>query len=133
TFHASTNKGGDCLEANNVDDTLVVRSAASPQTEDHRGSAPEHMEKQISQDIECNQHPSSGQCKDDGDKFKLSDFHSSPISDLKNNGQSSDPTSDIDKVNDAAAVSLPLCENKTVNVGIPSEVVPDNHTTELNE
>ncbi|CAJ2628345.1 unnamed protein product [Trifolium pratense] len=133
-------KGGDCLEANNVDDTLVVRSAASPQPEDHSGSAPEHMEKQISQDIDCNQHPSSGQCKvkgmigeDDGDKFKLPDFHSSPISDLKNNGQPSDATSDIDKVNDGAVLSLPLCENKAVNVGIPSEVVPDNHTTELND
>jgi hypothetical protein len=140
TFHASTNKGGDCLEANNVDDTLVVRSPVCPQTEDHCGSAPEHMAKQISQDIDCNPHPSSGQCKvkvkigeDDGDKFKFSDFHSSPINDLKSNGQSSDPTSDIDKVNDAAVLSLPLCENKAVIVGIPPVVVPDNHTTELNE
>jgi len=137
TFLASTNKGGDCLEANNVDETLVVRSPMSPQTEDPRGSAPEHMEKQVSQDIDCNQHPSSGQCKvkgkreDDKDKFKHSKFHFSSISDLKNNGKSSDPTSDIGKVNDAAVLSLPLCENKVGDVGISSEVVPDSHTNEL--
>lgn len=130
-------KGGDCLEANNLDETLVVRSPMSPQTEDPRGSAPEHMEKQVSQDIDCNQHPSSGQYKvkvkreDDKDKFKHSKFHFSSISDLKNNGKSSDPTSDIGKVNDAAVLTLPLCENKVGDVGISSEVVPDSHTNEL--
>ncbi|KAI5394816.1 uncharacterized protein LOC127098422 [Lathyrus oleraceus] len=132
-------KGGDCLEANHVDDTLV-RSHASPQTEDHCGSAPEHMGKQVSQDIDCNQNPSSGQCKvkvkreeDDDDKFKLSNFHSSPISGLKNNGKPSNPTSVIDKVNDAAVLSLPSCEGKVGNVGISSEVLLDNHTNKLNE
>ncbi|KAL5068506.1 hypothetical protein RYX36_019393 [Vicia faba] len=132
-------KGGDCLEANNVDGTFV-RSPASPQTEDHCGSAPERIGKQVSQDIDCNQNPSSGQCKvkvkreeDEDDKFKLSNFHSSPISGLKNNGKPSDPTPVIVKVNDAAVLSLPLCEAKVGNVSISSEVLPDNPTNELNE
>lgn len=138
TFLASTNKDEDCLEADNADDTSVVRSLASPQTEDHSVSAPELMNKQVSQDIDRNQQPSSAQCKfkvkreDSDDKLKHSNFHSSPISDLNNNGKPSDPTSNIE-VNEAAVLSVTSCENKVSDVGIPSEVVPDNHTNEINE
>ncbi|KAJ1404009.1 Zinc finger, PHD-type [Sesbania bispinosa] len=133
-------KDGDCLAADNVDDTLVARSTVSPQTEDHCGSAPELKDNQASQDLDCNLRPSSAKCKvkvkkeDDDDDFKkLSNFHSSPISDLKNNEKPSDHASDIVKVNDVVVPSLSSRENKMGDVDISSKVVPDDHTNKPDE
>lgn len=139
TFLASTNKDGDCSEADNVDSTLVVRSTVNPHTEDHHGSAPELMDNQVSQDLDCNLRPSSAKCKikekreDDDDNFKLSSFHSSPISDLKDNGKPSDYTSDIVKVNDDVVTGLPSCGIKVGDIDISSEAVPGDHTNKPNE
>ncbi|RDY07462.1 hypothetical protein CR513_08422, partial [Mucuna pruriens] len=131
-------KDGDCLVADNADDTLAVRSAVSPHTEG--GLAPEHIDNQVSEDLDRNMRPSSAKCKvkvkrdDDVDNFrKPSSFHSSPISDHKNNGKPSDHTSDIVKVNDAPVPSLASYENKVGDVDISSEVIPDDHTNKPNE
>ncbi|KHN04993.1 PHD finger protein [Glycine soja] len=128
-------KDGDCLVADNADDALVVRSAASPRTEGHCVSAPELVDNQVSQDLGRNMRPSSAKCKvkmgrdDNVDNFrKPSNFHSSPISDHKNNEKPSDHTSDIVKVNDAPVPSLPSCESKVGGVDISSELIPADHT-----
>ncbi|KAL2600931.1 hypothetical protein AAZV13_10G139400 [Glycine max] len=132
-------KDGDCLVADNADDTLVVRSAASPRTEGHCGSAPELVDNQVSQDLDRNMRSSSTKCKvkmrrDDVDNFrKPSNFHSSPMSDLKNNDKPSDHTSDIVKVNDAPVPSLPSCESKVGGFDISSEPIPADHTNKPNE
>nr|KYP74570.1 PHD finger protein At1g33420 family [Cajanus cajan] len=133
-------KDGDCLASDNVDDTLVVRSAVSPHTEGHCGSTPELMDIQVSQDHDCNMGSSSAKCKvkvkreDDVDKFrKPPNFHSSPVSDLKSNEKSSDDTSDTVKVNDAPVPCLLSCENKVGSVDISSDVIPADHTNKPNE
>ncbi|XP_061342586.1 uncharacterized protein LOC133288782 isoform X2 [Gastrolobium bilobum] len=133
-------KDGDCLAADNADDTLVVRSTVSPNIEDHCGSAPELVENQVSQDFDCNLRPSPAKCKvkvnreEDDDSFrKILNFHSSPISDLKNNEKPCDHTSDIVKVNDAVFPSLPSSENKVGDIDILSEVVADDLTNKPDE
>ncbi|CAJ1976342.1 unnamed protein product [Sphenostylis stenocarpa] len=132
-------KGGDCSVADNADDTLVVRSAASPQTEGHCGSAPEPVDNQVSQDLDHNMRTTSTKCKvkmkreDEVDNFrKPSIFHPSPINDLKNNEKPSDQTFDV-KVNDAPVPSLPSSENKVGGVDISSELIPSDHTNKPNE
>lgn len=129
-------KDGDCLLADKADDTSVERSAASPRTEGHCGSAPELMDNHVSQDADRSMCPISAKCKvkmrrdDDVDNLN---FHSSPISDLKNNEKPSDHTSDIVRVNDAPVPSLPSCENKRGGVDISLEVIPADHTNKPNE
>ncbi|XP_022640984.1 uncharacterized protein LOC106771920 isoform X3 [Vigna radiata var. radiata] len=132
-------KDGDCSVADNADDSLVARSAASPHTEGYCGSAPELADNQFSQDLERNKRTSSTKCKvkmkreDDIDNFKKpSIFHPSPISDLKNNEKLSDHKSDVE-VNDAPVPSLPSCENKVGSVDISSEVIPADYINKPNE
>ncbi|XP_027363712.1 uncharacterized protein LOC113871118 [Abrus precatorius] len=132
-------KDGDCLKADNEDDTSIVRSTASPHTEGHCVSAPELMDNQVSQDLDRNVRPSSAKCKvkvkrdDDVDSFrKPSNVRSSPISDLKNE-KPSDHTSGIVKGNDTLVPSLPSCENKVGDADISSEVVPDDQAHKPNE
>lgn len=139
TFLAFINKDGDCSVADNADDSLVARSAASPHTEGYCGSAPELADNQFSQDLERNKRTSSTKCKvkmkreDDIDNFKKpSIFHPSPISDLKNNEKLSDHKSDVE-VNDAPVPSLPSCENKVGSVDISSEVIPADYINKPNE
>lgn len=139
TFLASTNKDGDCLAAENMDDTLVGRSTESPHREGRCGSASKLMDNQVSQDLACNLRPCSAKRKvrvkreDDGDNFKLSNFHSSPISDLKINEKPADHSSDIVKVNEAVVPSLSSCKNKVGDVDISSEVAPDDHSNKPKE
>ncbi|KAK6646163.1 hypothetical protein PHAVU_L004801 [Phaseolus vulgaris] len=131
-------KDGDCSVADNADDSLVVRSAASPQTEGHCSSAPQLVDNQVSQDLD-RMRTSSTKCKvkmkreDDIDNFKKpSIFHPSPTSDLKNNEKLSDHKSDV-KVNEAPVPTLPSCENKVGSVDISSEVIPADHINKPNE
>jgi len=139
TFLAFINKDGDCSVADNADDSLVVRSAASPHTEGHCSSAPVLADNQVSHDLD-RMRSSSTKCKvkmkrdDDIDNFKKpSIFHPSPTSDLKNNEKLSDHKSDVVKVNDAPVPSLPSIENKVGIVDISSEVIPADHINKPNE
>ncbi|KAK7391849.1 hypothetical protein VNO78_20272 [Psophocarpus tetragonolobus] len=133
-------KDGNCLAVDNTDDSVVVRSAASPHTEGHCCSAPELVDNQISQDLDRNIRPNTTKCKvklkrdDDVDNFRMpSNFHSSPISDLKNNEKTFDHISDAVKVNDASVPSLPSGESKVGGVDISSEEIPADQTNKPNE
>ncbi|MED6187981.1 hypothetical protein PIB30_081624 [Stylosanthes scabra] len=131
---SSKEKDGDCLAIDSADnDCSVAPPGGGP-----CGSAPEKVDKQVSQGADCNLWSSSAKCDkredgDDDDCRKLSNVHSSPINDVKENEKTSDQISDIVKVNDSVITNLPSCEKKLGNVARLSVVVTDDHTSKPEE
>ncbi|XP_057732162.1 uncharacterized protein LOC130947476 isoform X1 [Arachis stenosperma] len=135
---SSKGKDGDCLAVDSPDNYFAVRSSIAPHGGGPCGSAPENIDKQVSQEIDCNLWPTSAKCdkREDGDKDncrKLSNVHSSPVNDAKDNEKPSDNIYDIVKVNDAVITSLPSCVKKLSDVDRLSVVVTDDHTSKPEE